>query len=323
MKEKNPVIDVHHHWMPNEHYRRPELHVRQDEDVVHETYRFRIRRAGVQLFSPPRMTARIDEQIKAMDRAGVDQAALHVGVWLDWVDLKSARFINDKMAEITAQYPGRLIPLAHVPPLETEGQKELRRAVLKLGCKGVGINTHIGGLLLDNEQLYPFYETVSDLDIPILVHPASEIPLAHPHGMEQFNLTRNLGRVFDTTINIVRLMLSGTLDRFPKLRFVFSHMGGAFFALKNRLNPAHFDSRPKGFFNRYSRRIFIDTAPPFWSPEEIRFAVHTMGENQVLMGSDFPTIGLLKNAVTIIQKAKTTAEVKKKVLGKNAQRLFR
>ncbi len=142
--------------------------------------------------------------------------ALHIGVWLDWVDLKSARFINDKMAEITAQYPGRLIPLAHVPPFETEGQKELRRAVLKLGCKGVGINTLIGGLLLDNEQLYPF-----------------------------------------------------------------------------------------------------------WSPEEIRFAVHMMGENQVLMGSDFPTIGLLKNAVTIIQKAKTTAEVKKKVLGKNAQRLFR
>lgn len=322
MKEKNPVIDVHHHWMPDEHYRRPELHVRQDEDVVHETYRFRIRRDGVQLFSPPRMTARIGEQIKAMDRAGVDQAALHVGVWLDWVDLKSARFINDKMAEITAQYPGRLIPLAHAPPLETEGQKELRRTVLKLGYRGVGINTHIGGLLLDNEQLYPFYKTVSDLDIPILVHPASEIPLAHPHGMEQFNLTRNLGRAFDTTINIVRLMLSGTLDRFPKLRFVFSHMGGAFFALKNRLNPAHFDSRPKGFFNRYSRRIFIDTAPPFWSSEEIRFAVHMMGEKQVLMGSDFPTIGLLKNAVTIIQKSKTTAEVKKKVLGKNAQRLF-
>ncbi|MBI2150519.1 MAG: amidohydrolase family protein, partial [Acidobacteria bacterium] len=169
--------------------------------------RFRIQRAGVQLFSPPRMTARIDEQIKAMNRAGVDQAALHVGVWLDWVDLKAARLINDKIAEITAQYPDRLIPLAHAPPLESEGQRELKRAVLELGCKGVGVNTHVGGILLDNERLHPFYKTVSDLDIPILVHPAAEIPLAHPHGMEQFNLTRNLGRAFDTTINIARLML--------------------------------------------------------------------------------------------------------------------
>ena len=323
MKGRNLVVDVHHHWMPDEHYRRPELFLRPGEEVVHESDRFRIRRAGVQLFSPPKMTARIDDQIKAMDRAGVDQAALHVGVWLDWIDLRAARLINDKMAEIAAQYPNRIIPLAHVPPLETEGQRELRRAVLRLGCKGVGINTHIGGILLDDPRLDPFYNTVSDLDIPILVHPAAEIPLAHPHGMEQFNLTRNLGRAFDTTINITRLLLGGTLDRFPKLRFVFSHMGGAFFALKNRLNPAYFDKRSRGFFDKYQKRLFIDTAPPFWSPEEIRFAVHMMGEGQVLMGSDFPTIGLLKNAVKIIQKAKTSARVKRKLLGGNALRLFR
>ncbi|MBI2087249.1 MAG: amidohydrolase family protein [Deltaproteobacteria bacterium] len=320
--KKSLVIDVHHHWMPEEHYRRPELYVRPDEEVIHEPDRFRIRRAGVQLFSPPKMTARIDEQIKAMDRAGVDRAVLHVGVWLDWADLRAARVINDRMAEVAAQYPDRIIPLAHVPPLDPEGQRELRRAVVDLGFKGVGINTHINGILLDDERLFPFYKIVSDLEVPIVVHPASELPLAHPHGMEQFNLTRNLGRAFDTTINIARLMLSGTLDRFPKLRFVFAHMGGAFFALKNRLNPSFWDRRAKGFFDKYKRRIFVDTAPPFWSPEEIRFAVHMMGEGQVVMGSDFPTIGLLANSVRIIQKAETTARIKKKVLGENARRLF-
>jgi len=323
MTKKKLIIDVHHHWMPEEHYRRPELHIRHHEDVVYEPDRFRIRRAGVQLFSPPKMTARIEEQIKGMDRAGVDQAALHVGVWLDWVDLKAARLINDRMAEISAQYPGRIIPLAHVPPLDPEGQKELKRAVVELGFKGVAINTHVNGVLLDDERYYPFYKAVSDLDIPISVHPASEIPLARPHGMEQFNLTRNLGRAFDTTINMARLMLGGTLDRFPNVRFVFSHLGGAFFAIKNRLNPAHFDKRPKGLFEKYKRRIFVDTAPPFWSAEEIRFAVHMMGENQVLLGSDFPTGGLLKDSVAIIRKAKTTTQVKKKILGDNARRLFK
>ncbi|OGQ77338.1 MAG: hypothetical protein A3G40_06675 [Deltaproteobacteria bacterium RIFCSPLOWO2_12_FULL_57_22] len=321
--KKPLVIDVHHHWMPEEHYRRPELYVRPEEEVVHEPDRFRIQRAGVQLFSPPKMTARIEEQIKAMDRAGVNQAVLHVGVWLDWVDLKGGRLINDRMAEVSAQYPDRIIPLAHVPPLDPEGHKELKRAVVELGFKGVAINTHINGILLDDERFFPFYKTVSDLDIPVVVHPAAEIPFVHPHGMEQFNLTRNLGRAFDTTINITRLMLSGTLDRFPQLRFVFSHMGGAFFALKNRLNPSFWDKRSKGFFDKYKRRIFVDTAPPFWSPEEIRFAVQMMGEGQVLMGSDFPTIGLLANSVRIIRKAKTTAQVKQKVLGENARRLFR
>lgn len=48
------------------------------------------------------------------------------------------------------------------------------------------------------------------------------------------------GLVIDTTINIARLALGGALDGFPHLRFVFSHLGGAFFAIKNRLNPAYF-----------------------------------------------------------------------------------
>jgi len=264
----------------------------------------------------------MDEQLKFMDRAGVDQAALHVGVWLDWLDLRAARLINDRLAELTVQYPGRIIPLAHVPPLDHEAPRELKRAIADLGFKGVAMNTHSNGVLMDSERLYPFYKAVCDLDVPILVHPACELPLAHPHGMEEFNLTRNLGRAMDTTINIARLMLGGTMDRFPKLRFVFSHLGGAFFALKNRINPAFWDKRDKGFFDKYKKRIFVDTAPPFWSPEEIRFAVHTMGENQVLMGSDFPTIGQLKNAVAIIKKAKTSGQVKRKVLGDNARKLF-
>jgi predicted TIM-barrel fold metal-dependent hydrolase len=322
MPDRSLVIDVHHHWIPDEHYRRPELHVHQDEEVIHEPDRFRIRRAGVQLFSPPKMTSRMEDQLKAMDRAGVDQAVLHVGVWLDWLDMRAARLVNDRLAELHTNHPKRIISLAHVPPLDHEAPRELRRAIVDLGFKGVAMNTHVNGILMDSDQLYPFYKAVCDHDVPILVHPASELPLAHPHGMEDFNLTRNLGRAMDTTINIARLMLSGTMDRFPKLRFVFSHLGGAFFALKNRINPSFWDKRDKRFFDRYKKRIFVDTAPPFWSPEEIRFAVNMMGENQVLMGSDFPTIEQLKNAVTIIKQSKTTTKVKRKVLGDNARKLF-
>jgi predicted TIM-barrel fold metal-dependent hydrolase len=46
------------------------------------------------------------------------------------------------------------------------------------------------------------------------------------------------------------------------------------------------------------------------------------GESQVLMGSDFPTVDQLKNAVAIIKKTQTSAKVKKKVLGDNARKLF-
>src|SRR5437773_8367570 len=137
MPKKSLVIDVHHHWIPDEHYRRPELHVHQDEEVIHEADRFRIRRAGVQLFSPPRMTARMDEQLNVMDRAGVDQAALHVGVWLDWVDIKAARLINDRLERLTPRHPGRIILLAPVPRPDDRPPGKCRQPFLVLGPNGV------------------------------------------------------------------------------------------------------------------------------------------------------------------------------------------
>jgi hypothetical protein len=80
--------------------------------------------------------------------------------------------------------------------------------------------------------------------------------------MEQFNLTRNLERAMDTTISIARLMLGEPWIASLTFAF-FSHMGGAFFALKNRMNPSFWDKRSEGFFDKYKKRIFIDTAPPF------------------------------------------------------------
>jgi hypothetical protein len=53
MRTSNVMVDVHHHWIPEEHFRRPELHIRPDEEVIHAPDRFRIQRGGVQLFSPP------------------------------------------------------------------------------------------------------------------------------------------------------------------------------------------------------------------------------------------------------------------------------
>src|SRR5437773_11175697 len=131
------------------------------------------------------------KRLKGMDRTGLAQAVLHVYVWLDWLDIKTTRLINDRLAELDSKSPPRIIPLAHVPPLDHEAARELKRAILDLGFKGVAMNTHIDGILMDSEQLHPFYKAVCDLDVPILVHPAFELPLAHPFCMEEFNLTRN------------------------------------------------------------------------------------------------------------------------------------
>lgn len=73
------VIDAHHHWMPEEHYRNPDPLVRAGETVVRKKDRFAIRKGGVQLFGPPAMTADMAAQVAEMDRVGVHQSVLHVG----------------------------------------------------------------------------------------------------------------------------------------------------------------------------------------------------------------------------------------------------
>ena len=70
---KTLIIDAHHHWMPEEHYRNPEPLIRAGETVVRRPDRLAIRREGVQLFGPPAMTADMAAQIDEMDRVGIDQ----------------------------------------------------------------------------------------------------------------------------------------------------------------------------------------------------------------------------------------------------------
>ena len=89
--------------------------------------------------------------------------------------LQLARAYNDTVAE-NIQGDDRFIGVAwiYLPDIK-ESVKELRRAVKELGLKAVKFNGGWGNGDLDNEVLFPLYEEISDLDIPILLHPAARI----------------------------------------------------------------------------------------------------------------------------------------------------
>ena len=102
-----------------------------------------------------------------------------------------ARAYNDTVAE-DIRGDKRFIGVAwiYLPDIE-ESIKELRRAVKELGLKAVKFNGGWGDGDLDNEVLFPLYEEIADLDIPILLHPAARVfELQHSHpwlvGAERF-----------------------------------------------------------------------------------------------------------------------------------------
>jgi predicted TIM-barrel fold metal-dependent hydrolase len=83
------------------------------------------------------------------------------------------REVNDAMYELQRRFPERLLTLAHVPIGEEGALEELERSAT-LGVAGVYSIVHVSrkGWSLDNPGLNSFYELVSELDLPIITHPA-------------------------------------------------------------------------------------------------------------------------------------------------------
>lgn len=322
------IIDVHHHWMPGELYYHVEKYLRPGQEVVREGQRYHVTRGGTALFSRNPKYTLVEEQLADMDAAGIDMAVLHLSTWQAWTTMRTSPFINDSMAELVGRYPQRFIGLAHVPPDRKAGVKELDRAIRELGLKGVGITTHLWGKPLDHPSFWPFYEKVAELDVPVVVHPAPG-PV-EDRLLRDYKLTRNLGRVIDLLTATVRLLHSGLLQRYPNLRFVVAHLGGAIFSLRYRLDPKHlpgFDRPDDGadFFSEGLDQIYVDTAPPYWTSAEVRFTTEMLGADQVLFGSDYPANPRGRDDLGIARKiveGLPDASVRSKVLGGNAARLF-
>jgi aminocarboxymuconate-semialdehyde decarboxylase len=73
---------------------------------------------------------------------------------------------------------------------------------------------------------------VSDLNVPLFVHPP-KFTIGN-EKMEMFRLPEMLGRPFDTTLSLTRFIFTGGFEKFPKLRMVLAHVGGALPMLPGR-----------------------------------------------------------------------------------------
>lgn len=125
-------------------------------------------------------------------------------------------------------------------------------------------------------------------------------------------------------------MNSGLLPKYPNLRFIVSHLGGAIFALRNRVDPGHDFAFDRAFgeddrFGQGLKQVYMDTAPPYWSSAEVRFATEMLGPDRVVFGSDYPVnVGgrdNLSEARSIVEGLPDTT-VRAQVLGGNAAALF-
>ncbi len=236
--------------------------------------------------------------LKNMDIAGIDMAVLsgtEVG------SLAEAKLFNDHFARIVRQYPGRFAAFATTLPLGGKpALDELDRALGELGLNGVLINAQVQGEPVDSRRLWPFYEKVSELKVPVFIHPSIKL-----EGFEAckapYDLFRTIGREFDLALATVRLCAGGVLEEFPDLKVIMAHFGGGFSAIKERMD-RYIDFLGAGFwkgkplisepylenYNKYFDRLYFNMAGREIGLQTIECALTNISPKRLLFGTDYP-----------------------------------
>lgn len=276
-------------------------------------------------------------QKEVFDAAGVSKRIISDFTFIYWLNrlagedtLDVARRVNDALAGIAAEDPGSIACMATVSPFERAHVRELERALDELGLKGCCVPTSFGDRYLDSPAAFPLFEYLEAGDVPLFVHPPI-VPLGTPPDINAFRLTESVGRVFDTTLSVARMILSGVFDRFPGLKVVVPHMGAALMAVMGRLDmacrigfeglPAHLSATCREMPSHYLGNLYVDTMG-FWPPT-VREIVEVFGADHVLFGSDYPAVPISpREHIDIVDGLDISDADKKKILYENAVRLF-
>ena len=154
------------------------------------------------------------------------------------IALKYCQVHNDAMAEIVAAHPGKLLGSAALPMQDVDAAiTELERAVSQLGLIAAYTGTHYP-VTLDDSSLDPFYSALTELDVPLFLHPASSGGDKGPEDprLDRFNLSILLGYPYEELMAVAALIFGDVLERHPKLDVCISHGGGGLPYFVDRFN---------------------------------------------------------------------------------------
>ena len=141
--------------------------------------------------------------------------------------LNMAKALNDNMARLMEDSKGKLLCVGNVPlkGFNDDGAKEMERA-MKLGLKGMNVPSHIDGKPLDAPEFDGFWAKAMAMDIPVWIHPRDPVRKRDRAYEAEFDLIHNFGWPFETVLALARMVFSGFMDRFPRLKIVSHHLGG-------------------------------------------------------------------------------------------------
>lgn len=267
-------IDVHHHVIPPA---------------------FREAMAGRDIAGDPVPKWTPEDSIVVMDMNRIATGILSLsvpGVHLGGGEGQAktlARRCNEYNAEVVEKYPGRFGSFATLPmPFTDSACAEAIYALDVLKADGIVLLGSTDGYFLGDRRFDDLMAELHRRKAVVFLHPnlhesSRQLGLDAPPYLIEF--------LCDTTRAAVNMIFSGTIAKYPDIRFILAHAGGFLpyaawrLSLANAL-PKYSDMEPNGIL-RAIRNFYFDTAlSP--SPTTMAALKELIDPSHLLFGSDFP-----------------------------------
>lgn len=246
--------------------------------------------------------------------------------------LRELGVVNRFLAEQQAKHDNIYAFASANPYGGDEFLRETERAIKQDGMKGVWIMSSLQGNYPDDDIALPFWELVTKLDVPVVIHPPA-VGFGEER-LKDYRLASSVGRPMDNALAIARLLVRGIFEKFPKLKLVGSHLGGGICEMIGRMDYAYTLQEEAYFLGRYEPMLIKHPPSHYlkmmylestcYHTPAARCALETVGVDHFIFGTDSPPLKPLKaQGIDVIRQLKLNPEDEQKVFAGNAKKLLK
>ena len=262
-------------------------------------------------------------RIAAMDEAGIDIAVLSLTApaverFEPRMGTRLAKETNDELAKAIDRFPDRFRGFAALAARETDAAvRELERCVKELGFAGWQTHSNFADSYLDEKRYWPLLAKAQELEVPIYVHP--DIPIIPQFQTYGFGLAGpSFGFGAETALVMMRLIIGGVFDQFPKLKVILGHYGEGLPFMMDRVNrpyiQGHFRPDPKiaPILERMPADYLMDnmvvSTSGNYSADAFTCSKNALGFDRMVLGTDYPFESMTSCVDFLMSQSMSAAE---------------
>jgi len=279
--------------------------------------------------------AGIDMQVLSLQYPGTEQLEVAEAIAI-------ARDENDFLSDVVKKHPTRFAGFAALPTgAPGKAAEELERRVRQQNFKGAVIYGHNRGRYLDDKFYWPILECAQALNVPIYLHPTlpPKAVIEASYGGFSPAMTFLLagpgwGWHIETGLHVIRMVVAGVFDRYPKLQFIVGHMGEALPFMLPRLervghslpfmqaSPSSSSTKLQRSLGDYLRQNVYYTFASFNFTATFLDLLLEVGVERIMFSTDYP-YGSMAEAVDFLKHLPVSAADRERIAHGNAAELFK